>query len=274
METVGVTLTISRNGWSPPLRRLPLKISLQLLRGRDGPEADAGVETGGILMNETEEFAIGAEVLCRDGVCGTLKRVVVNPIARTLTHLEVEPTHVHGIRRLVPVELVDSTARQIRLRCTRSEFDALQATEETRFLAGAPGEWRYQQNHMLSLPYYPLGRSDPEFGGAALPPNVEEPAVSGAIHYDHLPAGEVEVRRGDHVHATDGTIGRVRGLVIDPRDHNVTHVLLDEGHLWGQKEVAIPITAVAGLDHGVRLSMTKEEVRDLPPVSVGHHGQG
>jgi hypothetical protein len=27
---------------------------------------------------------------------------------------------------------------------------------------------------------------------------------------------------------------------------HVTHVLLQEGHLWGRKEVAIPITAVAG----------------------------
>ena len=61
---------------------------------------------------------------------------------------------------------------------------------------------------------------------------------------DRVPLGEVEVRRGEHVSATDGEIGRVRGLVIDPGDHCVTHVLLDEGHLWGQKRVAIPITAV------------------------------
>jgi sporulation protein YlmC with PRC-barrel domain len=72
------------------------------------------------------------------------------------------------------------------------------------------------------------------------------------------------------VHAKDGAIGRVQGLVIDPADHHVTHVRLDEGHLWGQKRVAIPINAVRSVDDGVRLSLTKDEVRDLPPVDLDH----
>jgi hypothetical protein len=82
------------------------------------------------------------------------------------------------------------------------------------------------------------------------------------------PWGEVEVRRGQNVFATDGAIGRIRGLVIHPGDHCVTHVLLDEGHLWGQKRVAIPISAVKDAADGVRLNLTKDEVRDLPPVEV------
>jgi hypothetical protein len=47
-------------------------------------------------------------------------------------------------------------------------------------------------------------------------------------------------------------------------------VLLQEGHLWGRKEVAIPIGAVIGVDEGIRLNLTKEEVQDLPPVDVDH----
>jgi sporulation protein YlmC with PRC-barrel domain len=89
-----------------------------------------------------------------------------------------------------------------------------------------------------------------------------------ATTYHRVPAGEVEVRRGERVHATDGAIGRVQGLVIDPSDHHVTHVLLDEGHLWGQKRVAIPISAVTAVDDGVRLNLTKDNVRDLPAVEV------
>jgi hypothetical protein len=50
----------------------------------------------------------------------------------------------------------------------------------------------------------------------------------------------------------------------------VTHVLLDEGHLWGQKRVAIPIGAVKDVDDGVRLSLTMDEVRDLPPIDLDH----
>jgi hypothetical protein len=47
-------------------------------------------------------------------------------------------------------------------------------------------------------------------------------------------------------------------------------VLLDEGHLWGQKMVAIPVGAVTSAGDGVRLSLTKDEVRDLPPVNLDH----
>jgi hypothetical protein len=38
------------------------------------------------------------------------------------------------------------------------------------------------------------------------------------------------VRGGEHVHATDGNIGEIQGLVIDSGSHQVTHVLLEEGH--------------------------------------------
>jgi hypothetical protein len=87
---------------------------------------------------------------------------------------------------------------------------------------------------------------------------------------DRVPAGEVEIRRGDQVEATDGAIGKVQGLVVDPAYHNVTHVLLQEGHLWGRREVAIPITAVTSVASGIALALSKDEVRDLPSVDIEH----
>lgn len=70
------------------------------------------------------------------------------------------------------------------------------------------------------------------------------------------------------MHATDGEIGRVKGLVVDPADHHVTHILLDEGHLWGEKQVAIPISTVTRIDGGADVNLTKHEIKLLPPVSV------
>jgi hypothetical protein len=49
-------------------------------------------------------------------------------------------------------------------------------------------------------------------------------------------------------------------------------VLLQEGHLWGRKDVAIPIGAVTGVDDGIQLSITKDEVQDLPAVDIDHPG--
>ena len=227
-----------------------------------GPRADTSHSSV-----ETTEFTIGSDVSCSDGPCGELRRVVVDPVARALTHLVVEEKHRQGTGHLVPIELVGSSGTEIRLRCTMVQFEALEDAEETRFLPGARGQWGYGQDQMLSHPYYGLGMGGMGMmGGMGLGMGMN--AGPQPITSDRVPVGEVEVRRGEHVHATDGPIGQVQGLVIDPHDHRVTHVLLDEGHLWGKKRVAIPIGAVTGVDDGVQLNLTKDEVRDLPPVSL------
>ena len=214
-------------------------------------------------MAETTQFTIGAEASCTDGVCGEVSRVVVDPVARAVTHLVVEPKHRQGLGRLVPLDLVDATTGGIRLCCTMAEFEKLGSAEETQFVPGTRGYAAYGPDQVLSWPYSSLG------GGGGVSGDMVQ-GVSQTVTYDTVPLGEVAVRRGEHVHATDGDIGQVQGLVIDPRDHHVTHVLLQEGHLWGRKEVAIPISAVAGVDDGIRLNITKHEVQDLPPVDIDH----
>jgi hypothetical protein len=211
---------------------------------------------------ETVPFTIGTPASCTDGVCGDLARVIVDPVARAVTHLVIQPTDPLELARLVPLDLVDATAGQIRLRCTLEEFGHLDLAEETQFILGGT-IGGYSREQILSLPYYGLGPGLAGVGPELVPMNVT---------YDTIPLGEVEVRRGEHVHATDGSIGRVQGLVIEPQSHHVTHVLLQEGHLWGKKEVAIPIRAVARVDpdDGIRLNITKQQVQDLPPVDIDH----
>jgi hypothetical protein len=99
---------------------------------------------------------------------------------------------------------------------------------------------------------------------------VPEPATAPRVVYeDRVPLGEVRIRRGGRVHASDGRIGRVRGLVVDADDERVTHILLGEGHLWGHREVAIPIAAVASITaEGVSVLISKHHIKELPPVEV------
>jgi hypothetical protein len=35
---------------------------------------------------------------------------------------------------------------------------------------------------------------------------------------------------------------------------------------WGRKEVAIPMRAVAGIDDGIQLHITKQQVENLPAL--------
>jgi hypothetical protein len=78
----------------------------------------------------------------------------------------------------------------------------------------------------------------------------------------------VEEHRGGQVHASDGDIGQVRGLFIDPVSHRVTHVLVREGHLLGRRDVAVPFGTVTAFDDGIRLSITRQQVRDLPTADA------
>jgi sporulation protein YlmC with PRC-barrel domain len=198
---------------------------------------------------ESMQFTIGAEATCTDGVCGELIRVVVDPIARAVTHVVVEPKHRSGLGKLVPLDLVESTTGGLHLRCSTADLHALEPAETTQFLPGVEGYPGYAEEEVLAWPYY---------GGNASVP----------VTFDTLPVDEVAVRRGDRVHATDGRIGHVEGLVVDAATRHVTHVLLQEGHLWGRKEVAIPIASVASVDDdGIRLTITKQEVEDLPAVA-------
>ena len=210
-------------------------------------------------MSETTEYEIGVQAYCQDGECGELARVVIDPIKRAITHLVVEPLYSRELGRLVPVNLVETaTKKELHLSCTREKFDALEEAEETNFISAPSGQFGYGQNQMLLMPFFGLG-----MGGLGMGRGASQQAVT----HDKVPPGEVEVRRGQRVHAADGPVGHVRGLVVDPSDHQVTHVLLDEGHLWGKKEVSIPINAVTGVDEdGVRVSLTKAAVANLPAV--------
>jgi sporulation protein YlmC with PRC-barrel domain len=199
-------------------------------------------------------FRMGAVVVARDGECGELARVVVDPVAQTLTDLVVAPKHHLGVGRLVPVELVEAVENdQIHLRCSMARFLELEDAEEIQFLPADTDALGYG-SQALMWPYYGLGM--PRSGD------------HHAILTDRVPVGEVEVHRGDQVHARDGWIGSVQGLVIDPTDHQVTHVLLQEGHLWGRKQVAIPIGGTSRVREEIRVELTKQQVQELPPVEL------
>jgi uncharacterized protein YrrD len=206
-----------------------------------------------------QRFTIGARVDAADGRCGHLTRVIIDPVAESLTHLVVEPGHHEERARLVPVDLVDSVEGDlIRLNCTKQQFDGLDAADDIQFLPADTVNLGYGDG-ASAWPYY----------GLAMP--LHRPGTPGdePMFLDRVPLGEVEMRRGDPVHAKDGWIGTAEGLVIDPSDHHVTHVLLQEGHLWGRKQVAIPIGSAGRVGDEIRVDLTKEEIEALPPMPVG-----
>jgi len=186
------------------------------------------------------EFILGAKATGSDGLCGEVVRTILDPATKTVTYLVIEPRHRMADGRLVPVELVEAGAGEIRLRCSIAEFDRLAPAEEIELVQGLD---------------YPGGI------GMGMDLGYQPPIITS----DNVPEGESEVAHHERVHAADGEIGRLKGFAVDPVDHRVTHVLLREGHLWGRKDVAIPASAVASVDNGIWLKLTKKQVAALPP---------
>jgi uncharacterized protein YrrD len=195
-------------------------------------------------MAGESQFMIGARASCTDGDCGEVRRLIIDPATDTVTYLAIQPGHEREDARLVPVHLVEATDDGIRLRCTLAEFDRLDHAAERDLV-------RVRDPDQIG------GIADPSAGAWRQTATFE----------DVIPGGEDEVGPGDPVLAVDGEIGRVQGFLVNPDNDRVTYVLLQEGHLWGRKEVAIPISAVIRVDEGIRLNLTKEQVGELPPVA-------
>ena len=215
--------------------------------------------TGG-SPDDDRAIEIGDDARCTDGPCGQVRCVVIDPVAQEVTHVVIEAEHRQGLGRLVPLELIGTAGNEVSLKCDLAAFEDLAVAEETEFMPGSVGYATYGPQETLTLPYYGLG----------LEARTAAENTAQAVTHDALPLGEVGVHRGDCVYATDGEIGIVKGLVIERRAHHVTHVLLQEGHLWGRKEVAIPIGAVTGLENGIQLNIPKAAVQSLPPVDIEH----
>jgi sporulation protein YlmC with PRC-barrel domain len=214
---------------------------------------------------------LGSPVNCTDGPFGELADLVIDPTKRRVTHLVVEPHGDHGKAKLVPIELAHTEGDEsssISVGFSLEEAGALEPVEEYAYLRLGespdlePG-WDIGVESVLALPYYGYGAGI----GYETAPAEYNPRVSRT--YDRIPKGEVEIRRASEVTSADGhALGKVDGFLVDD-DDAITHFVLERGHLWGRREVTIPINAVANVyTDAVTLTLTKDEVSELPSVPV------
>jgi sporulation protein YlmC with PRC-barrel domain len=210
---------------------------------------------------------LGRPVHCTDGAAGVLEDLVVDPTTKHITHLIVKPPHDRTEARLVPMGLLElggEDEHQIGLACTKAELHDLVPAERFAFLeidqfpVDDP-DWDVGVQDVLAMPYYEAAGMD-GYAGVLNP-------ETGVI-YDRVPKGEVEIRRASAVVAADGhPLGHVDGFIADG-DH-ITHLVLEHGHLWGKREVTIPITSVEKVETDlVTLSLSKDEVGELPSHRV------
>ena len=203
------------------------------------------------------DIAINARVECTDGPLGKTTNVIVNPVTKKVTHIVLEDKGLpDNATRMVPFNKVaDSTPAKITLSCSKADVTSMppflkgQVIQET--ISG--GAWSsgdvYASQYVFNDTAYDV--------------------VQGA----HIPAGEKAICSGMDVAATDGKVGRLDELVLDPESGDITHILMRKGHLWGKREVAVPASAVDYIEaYTVHLNVDKSAVKEMPEVPVRRPG--
>jgi sporulation protein YlmC with PRC-barrel domain len=204
------------------------------------------------------DVSVHTDVQCADGLCGRSTYIIVDPIRKQVTHVVVrEKTFPHA-EYLVPLDLVvESTPELIRLSCTRDEMLMQDPFTELEFIERDPAY---------------LGDAFNMEEGLLMWPHVMPEDMTIPVKYERVPPGELAVRRGTHVNASDGRVGRVDEFLVDPASGHITHLVLREGHLWGQGDVTIPISEIARLEGDtVYLKLDKQQVGALPAIPIRRH---
>lgn len=198
------------------------------------------------------ELPLDVEVHGTDGRCGRSTHIILNPTTEQISHLVVREKRPSRVERLVPIKLIVNTAAEvILLSCTNEEFSKLEPFNQTDFV-------------YTDLPQY---ATDPRL--TALWPYVVPTKRIVDENIRRIPPGELAVRRGARVRATDGQVGRVDEFIVGPVSGNITHMVLREGNLLGQKEVTIPVAEIDRIEEKVvHLKIDKKTIQKLPAIPV------
>lgn len=196
------------------------------------------------------DIPINAKVICSDGPCGKSVRVILKPTTEKITHLVVSDQVFPETEYLVPItQVVETKSDEIRLKCSRKKFSEMPIFEQLEFV---PSNFiGYTGSAYMMWPYYP-------------------PTASFiTVEKEHIPVDELEIHRGATVEAKDGHIGRVDEFLINPDTDRITHLVMREGHLWGQKDITIPVSQIDHYKDGaVYLKLKKDAIEKLPCIPV------
>jgi hypothetical protein len=208
---------------------------------------------------------LGAEVRCTDGHCGKLTRIVVDRASRKVTHLIVREPTFTGVEKTVPGDnLVDGPPGPIRLALSMDQLAGMPAFSyhDTQALLEGEGRPPY------SDPQYGFkGGSSWEFAHPDPATGDHAPGGTPEAPNDDITAGELAVDDRARVNATDGNIGLLHEIVVDPGTREVTHIIAREHQLLGNRDRKIPVANIERAHGGtIYLALSAKQARSLPNV--------
>jgi len=210
------------------------------------------------LMRDRVKFMdvpLNVKVRCVDGDCGKTTTIILNPVTTEVTHVVVKDRHQEF---MVPLHLIsEGSAEGVKLQLTREELAQQEPFVRTQFIGQEMTGEDYDAVTVAA-----------EIDAVMWPyDSLDDNYLDLYLQVEQIPHDELAIHRGAHVEASDGHIGRVGEFIINPENNHITYLVLLEGHLWGKKSVAIPISDIDRIEQDtVYLKLDKETVKSLPAV--------
>jgi uncharacterized protein YrrD len=199
---------------------------------------------------------MNAQVKCTDDTCGTSYCVILNPIDDQITHIVVQANTFPHVKRLIPVERITTTTTDtIQLDIDQYKFVNMPEFIQSDFIIPSPYGGKEEIPTKMLLPY-------------AL--------IMGTMTEEHesIPPNELAIHRGTQVLATNGRVGQVDEFLVEPKTGCITYLVLREGHLWGKKDVSIPVSEIDRIERdSVYLKLSKQDIANLPTLPIDRPGR-
>jgi len=199
-----------------------------------------------------KNFPLNADVHCTDGLFGRSTHLLVNPATEKVTHIVVKRRREKQQKFMVPVRFVkETTPELILLNLTREKLKNFETFDRMYFSKRQIRRFGADPRMTLLWPY-------------VVP---ETKVIAGK--YSSIPPGELAVRRGARVKATDGFVGQVNDFIVDPETGYISHMVLREGLPWDKKYITIAIAEIDHIDEkAVFLKLSKKEIKELPAIKI------
>lgn len=204
------------------------------------------------------DIPLNVPVYCSDGPGGRSTAIVVERPTRKVTHFVV---NLEERQLLVPIEAIaGSTALRIDLHWSRAQLSAAEP-----FVVEVPAD----EEHLAFL-------ADSMAGSNVLGPYTSpdvaymaEALSNATMEQEQVAGNALAIHRDARVAATDGDVGEVDELIIDPATNEVSHLVLRKGHFWGKRDVTIPLNQVDRVEGDVvYLKLDKKAIEQLPTVAA------
>jgi len=202
------------------------------------------------------DISIHTEVHCLDGLVGKSTHIIVNPVTEQVSHVVLK-TKEHDHEYLVSLDMVSSADRDaILLNCKKDDINDLPPYISIYF------NGRNTYSGSPPLPVEGMGTSYTLY-------QPYRTSVKGAEDVSLQPSGQLAIAKGAVVLATDGQVGKVDELVIDPDTHQFTYLVIKKHNLLKELEVTIPVNLIERAEmYSIFLKIDKEAVATLPTVKL------